>query len=74
MMLQIYMSFSGLTEKKEMGLHAIRSIFVSRGDSLHAWSIRNGFAPMHVFRSIRGDYKGPKAQLAIRMLMQEISA
>lgn len=46
-------------------LRFVRARLVERGDSLNAWSLRNGFLPMHVTRSLRGDYRGPKAQMVL---------
>lgn len=46
---------------RSLNIREIKAAFIKRGDSLHAWAFRNGYNPVHVFRSIRGDYSGPKA-------------
>lgn len=56
----------------DLDIRFIRALFVSRGDSLHAWSIRSGYSAMHVLRSVRGDYYGPKARRALDDLRSEL--
>lgn len=52
-------------KKPEKELQFVKSQFVLRGDTLGAWGRRNGFNSVHVLRSVRGDYHGPKAKRVI---------
>ena len=61
-------------KKPEFDVRSVRAMFVGRGDSLHAWSYRKGYNPVHVLRSIRGDYAGPKALRTLSDLRQEMGA
>ena len=62
----------GAPKKPEMDIRFVRARLVERGDSLHAWAGRNGFNAVHVTRSIRGDYHGPKARRVISLLSTEL--
>ena len=60
------------SKKPDLDIRFVRASFVYRGDSLNAWAIRNGYNAMHVLRSIRGDYCGPKAKRVIEGLRNEL--
>ncbi len=59
-------------KKPELELRFVKSQFVLRGDTLGAWGRRNGFNSVHVLRSVRGDYHGPKAKRVIDGIRSEL--
>jgi len=59
-------------KKPEFDIRFVRARMIERGTSLQAWAHQHGFNPVHVFRSIRGDYNGPKARRAIDLLRTEL--
>lgn len=59
-------------KKPDLDIRFVRARLIERGDSLNAWSLRNCFTPMHVTRSLRGDYFGPKAQMVVKMIQREL--
>lgn len=56
----------------DLDIRFVRARLIERGDSLNAWSLRNCFTPMHVTRSLRGDYFGPKARTVVKMIRGEL--
>lgn len=56
----------------QMDIRFVRARMIERGTSLQAWARSNGFNAVHVFRSIRGDYCGPKAKRALDLLRREL--
>ena len=66
---------SGFNKRKVryLDIRYVRAAFVVRGDSLHAWARRNGYSPTHVLRSIRADYRGPKAKRVVDELRCELA-
>ena len=60
-------------QKKEVlpDWNLVRSFFVARGDSVHAWAERNGLSPEHTYMAARGLRRGPKALAIVRRLREE---
>lgn len=62
----------GTEKKPALDMRQVRATLILRGDSVHAWARRNDFSPVHVLRSVRGDYSGPKAKRCIDSLKAEL--